>query len=70
MGTKTIPSYLSEEILKLTDKLIEAGVFSSRSEALRELAEAGTMNYEKLTRIANSIEELLKIEKKNRRRLR
>ncbi len=63
MGTKVVPLRLNEEILRAIDMLIELGVFSSRSEALRELIKTGMKDYEKLARIAKGVEKLFEIEK-------
>ncbi len=63
MGTKVVPLRLDEELLRTIDTLIELGIFSSRSEALRELIKAGMKNYERLARIAKGVEKLFEIER-------
>ncbi len=64
MGSQVVSLRIDKETLDFIDKLIELGVFSSRSEALRELIKAGIRDYEKLARIAKGVEELFKIEEK------
>ncbi len=43
--------------------LVELEVFSSRSEALRELIEAGLDSYKSVVRIAKAVEKLFELEK-------
>lgn len=66
MGSQVVPLRLDTETLEVIDKLVELGVFSSRSEALRELIRAGIEKYEKLARIARGVEELLEAEKREK----
>ena len=63
VGSQVIPLRISKEVLEAVDKLVKLGVFSSRSEALRELIKAGLRNYEELARIAKGVEILFRIEK-------
>lgn len=63
MGLQVVPLRISREVLERVDKLVELGVFNSRSEALRELIKLGLRNYEKMTRIARAVELLFKLEK-------
>ena len=62
MSTRVVPLRISKKILEEVDKLVELGVFNSRSEALRELVKIGLRNYEKLTRIAKGVEKLFELE--------
>ncbi len=64
MTSQVIPLRINREILETIDKLVELGVFSSRSEALRELIKLGLKNYEKIARIAQGVEKLFEQEKK------
>ncbi len=63
MVTQVVPVRISREILEAIDRLVELGVFSSRSEALREIVKEGLTKYEKLTRIAKGVERLFEIER-------
>ncbi len=60
---KIVPLRLSKEVLETIDMLVELGVFSSRSEALRELIEAGLDSYKSIARIAKAVEKLFELEK-------
>jgi len=42
VGSKVVPVRLDDDLLKLVDELVRLGVYSSRSEALRELVRIGT----------------------------
>ncbi len=46
------------------DVLVGLGVFGSRSEALRELVEAGIDSYKSLVRVAEAVEKLFELEKR------
>jgi Arc/MetJ-type ribon-helix-helix transcriptional regulator len=59
-----VPLRIDKEVLDAVDRLVELGVFRSRTEALRELVKTGLKAYEKLTRIAEGVERLLEIEEK------
>ncbi|ADI31966.1 ribbon-helix-helix domain-containing protein [Staphylothermus hellenicus] len=63
MCSRVVPLRLSSEILEKIDKLVELGVFRSRSEALRKLIRVGLRNYERITRIAKAVELLFEMEK-------
>ena len=62
-----MPLRIDKEVLEAVDKLVELGVFNSRTEALRELVKTGLRAYENLTRIAEAAERLLEIEEKEGR---
>lgn len=64
MGSQVVPLRIDKEVLEAVDKLVELGVFNSRTEALRELVKTGLRAYENLTRIAEAAERLLEIEEK------
>jgi len=66
MVSQVVPLRISKEILEAVDKLVELGVFSSRSEALRELVKSGLRSYEKLARIAKGVEKLLEIKEREK----
>ncbi|RLG86683.1 MAG: CopG family transcriptional regulator [Thermoprotei archaeon] len=62
MGTRVVPLRIDKEVLEVVDELVRLGVFSSRSEALRELIKTGIRSYEKLARIAKGVDKLFEIE--------
>ncbi len=64
MGSQVVPLRIDKEVLDAVDRLVELGVFRSRTEALRELVKIGLKAYEKLTRIAEGVERLREIEEK------
>ena len=64
MGSQVVPLRIDKEVLDAVDRLVELGVFRSRTEALRELVKTGLRVYEKLTRIAEGVERLMEIEEK------
>jgi len=63
MVSKIIPIRLREQELKQIDRLIEYGIFQSRSEAIRELIRLGTENLTHLSEIFKAIEKLFELEK-------
>jgi len=67
VGSRIVPLRVDKEVLEVVDRLVRLGVFSSRSEALRELIKTGIRSYERLARIAQGVEKLLEIEKKEGR---
>ena len=67
MGSRIVPLRVDKEVLEVVDRLVRLGVFSSRSEALRELIKIGIRSYERLARIAQGVEKLLEIEKREGR---
>jgi len=66
VSSQVVPIRIDKEILDIVDTLIKLGVFSSRSEALRELIKTGIGKYEGLAKIARGVEKLLEIEEKER----
>ncbi len=62
MGSRVVPIRLDKEVLEAVDELVRLGVFSSRSEALRELIRTGVERYRGLARIARAVERLREIE--------
>ncbi len=63
MGSRVVALRLDEETLELIDELVRAGVFSSRSEALRELVRAGAERFSGLARIVEAVERLFELER-------
>jgi len=62
MVSQVVSVRLEREVLELIDMLVRFGVFSSRSEALRELVKVGIKSYEGLSRIARAVEKLFEME--------
>lgn len=62
MGSRTIPVRLKDDDVRQVDLLVELGVFSSRSEALRELINLGVKSLSEVAEIAKALKELSKIE--------
>jgi Arc/MetJ-type ribon-helix-helix transcriptional regulator len=54
---------LDEETLELIDELVRLGVFSSRSEALRELVRVGAESFAGFAKIIRAVERLFELEK-------
>ena len=63
MGSQVVPLRLDRETLESIDLLVELGIFSSRSEALRVLVEIGLSSYKGLARIAKAVEKLFELER-------
>jgi len=59
-----VPLRLDWEALESIDMLVELGASSSRSEALRELVEAGISSYRGLARVAKAVEKLFELERR------
>ncbi|HDN76008.1 MAG: CopG family transcriptional regulator [Thermoprotei archaeon] len=66
MGSQVVPLRIDAETLEIIDKLVKLGVFSSRSEALRELIKVGIEHYKDLARIVRGVEKLFEIEKEEK----
>ncbi|MEM2848844.1 MAG: ribbon-helix-helix domain-containing protein [Candidatus Bathyarchaeia archaeon] len=60
---KVIPVRLKDHELKQIDRLVEHGIFQSRSDAIRELIRLGIENLSYLNEISNALERLFEIEK-------
>ena len=65
---RVIPLRLDNEVLSFVDMLIDLGVYSSRSEALRDLIKIGIEEYRWMTRVYEAIEKLFKLEDEELRR--
>jgi len=65
---RVIPLRLDNEVLRFVDMLIDLGVYSSRSEALRDLIKIGIEEYRWMTRVYEAIEKLFKLEDEELRR--
>ena len=62
MGSRVVALRLDDETLKLIDELVRAGLFSSRSEALRELVRAGAEKFSGLAKIVEAVERPFELE--------
>ena len=62
MGSRVVPLRLDAEVLEVIDEFVRLGLFSSRSEALRELVRAGVERYEGLVRVVRGVEKLFEVE--------
>ncbi len=65
MGSRVVPIRLDEETLRLIDTLVRLGIYSSRSEAVRELVKAGAEKVERLSRILEAVEKLFQLEEEH-----
>jgi len=63
MGSRTIPVRLEKSDLREVDLLVKLGVFSSRSEALRELIRLGVKNLNDVADVASALKKLFELEK-------
>ena len=65
---RVIPLRLDNEVLSFVDMLIDLGVYSSRSEALRDLIKIGIEKYRWMNRVYEAIEKFFKLENEELRR--
>ena len=63
MGSQVVPIRLKREVLAFIDTLVKLGVYKSRSEALRELIEAGVEELQWTGKVFEAVEELFEIER-------
>jgi len=63
MGSRTIPVRLEGSDLGQVDLLVKLGIFSSRSEALRELVRLGVKSLSEVAEVAVALEKLFALEK-------
>jgi Arc/MetJ-type ribon-helix-helix transcriptional regulator len=66
MGTKVVPLRLDEEILSFVDLLVKFGIYSSRSEALRELIKSGIEDFEDISEITIAVDKLFELEREEK----
>ena len=62
MRDQVIHVRLDREVLGFIDMLVKLGVFSSRSEALRELIKAGMKEFELVNNVVKAVEKLFELE--------
>ena len=63
MGGQVVPVRLDREVLELIDMLVRLGIYSSRSEALRELIKIGVREFRWAAKVAEAVEKLFELEK-------
>jgi len=63
VGSKVVPVRLDDDLLKLVDELVRLGVYSSRSEALRELVRIGTRYISEIKIVAEAVNKLFELER-------
>jgi len=63
MGSRVVPVRLDRELLEFVDELVRLGVFSSRSEALRELINFGIEGLKWVPEVVEAVEKLFELER-------
>ncbi len=63
VGSRVVPVRLDKETLTFIDALVKLGVYSSRSEAVRDLIRAGAEKHRWALDVARADDELFKMEK-------
>ncbi|RUM47901.1 MAG: CopG family transcriptional regulator [Hyperthermus sp.] len=64
MGSKVIPVRLNDDTLRLIEELVRLGIYSSRSEALRDLIRIGARHVRRIKVVAESVDKLFELESK------
>ena len=62
MGSRVIPVRLDDDTLRLIEELVRLGIYSSRSEALRDLVRIGARHVRRIRVIAESVDKLFELE--------
>lgn len=60
---KVVPVRLDDKTLRLIDELVKLGVYSSRSEALRDLIRIGIKHVRRVKVIIEAVNKLFELEK-------
>ncbi len=63
MGSRVVPVRLDDDLLKLVDGLVRLGVYSSRSEALRDLVRIGARHVQRIHVVAEAVDRLFELER-------
>ncbi len=63
MGSKVVPVRLDDEVLEFIDELVRLGLYSSRSEALRDIIRAGIRSVGQVREIDEAVTKLFELEK-------
>ena len=62
LGSKVIPVRLDDETIEFVEELVRLGIYSSRSEALRDLIRIGIENMKQIKSVVEATNKLFKIE--------
>ena len=60
--TRVIPIRLDNDVIGFIDMLVELGIYSSRSEALRDLIKMGMEEFGWIAKVEEAVEKLFKLE--------
>lgn len=60
---RVVPVRLDDELLGFVDELVRLGVYSSRSEALRDLVRIGARHVEWVRAVARAVDRLFELER-------
>ena len=63
MGSRIVPVRLDDDLLKLVDELVRLGIYSSRSEALRDLVRIGARYVKRIHVVAETVDKLFELER-------
>ncbi|MGB9717712.1 MAG: ribbon-helix-helix domain-containing protein [Thermoproteota archaeon] len=63
MVSRIIPIRLKDQELRQIDRLVEYGIFQSRSEAIRELLRLGVENLSYISEISKALKKISELEK-------
>ena len=63
MGSRIVSVRLDDDLLKLVDELVKLGIYSSRSEALRDLIRIGARHVKQIHMVAEAVNKLFELEK-------
>ena len=63
VGSKVVSVRLDDETLRFVEELVRLGVYSSRSEALRDLIRIGARRMRKVKAVAEAVDKLFELEK-------
>jgi Arc/MetJ-type ribon-helix-helix transcriptional regulator len=63
LGSKVVPVRIDDDMLKFIEELVKLGVYSSRSEALRDLIRIGARHVKQVKVIAEAVNKLFELER-------
>ena len=63
VGSRIVPVRLDDDLLKLVDELVRLGIYSSRSEALRDLVRIGARYVKRIHVVAETVDKLFELER-------
>ena len=64
MTSRVIPVRIDDKLLELIDELVRMGIYSSRSEAIRDLIRFGLRRAERVKRVYRLVELLFELERR------